>query len=557
MRIGDRVIGVLDVQATQRHAFTETVVQVLQLMADQLAIAVESARAYDLSRRALEELRRADELKTQFLANMSHELRTPLNSIIGFSRIILKGIDGPITDQQRQDLEAIYNAGQHLLGLINDILDLSKIEAGKMELVFEEVDVAQILESVLATIRGLIKGKPIQLQTDIQTPLPTVYADAKRVRQILLNVLSNAAKFTQKGYIKVSAQAQTTKTGGRELLLVVEDTGPGIPKEAQERLFTPFFQADAAITRAVGGTGLGLAITRHLVEMHGGRIWIESEEGKGTKVFITFPVGVPEQREVSFALVFDNTRQIEMYRDYFGPKGYRVIGTLDPKEFQARLLSLHPFGLLVNPFLPDRQGLQLLHQLQTSEETRLVPTLLASLAEGRRLFLPPFTGFSVKPLQDLDFRLLTRWVQAMNITPPYRFLLVDRDTSHTEQVQDLVGSFRDIRLEAVPTYGEAFDHLRSGTYHLAIVDLLAPGDMMAFLRMIERISQEQETPFPVVGLLDPVLTPETWGLLDLLVRQWWRTFVYDLETGLARMERYFYFFDLLYRAARQPQETSS
>ncbi len=551
LRIGDRVIGVLDVQATQKYAFTDTVVQVLQLMADQLAIAVESARAYDLSRRALEELRRADELKTQFLANMSHELRTPLNSIIGFSRIILKGIDGPITEQQRQDLEAIYNAGQHLLGLINDILDLSKIEAGKMELSFEEVDVAQILESVLATIRGLIKDKPIELRVDVQGPLPTIYADAKRVRQILLNVLSNAAKFTQEGYIKVVAQTQTTKTGGRELLVVVEDTGPGIPKEAQERLFTPFFQADAAITRAVGGTGLGLAITRHLVEMHGGRIWIESEEGKGTKVFITFPVGVPEQKEVAFALVFDDNRQVDLYRTHFGAKGYRVIGTLDPKEFQARLLSVHPFTVLINPFLPDRQGLQLLHQLQTTEETRQVPILLASLAEGRRLFLPPFTGFSVKPLEEGDFYTLMRWAQVTQQEPPYRFLLVDRDAAHTEQVQTLAKRMQDVELVPVPTYGEAFDHLRSETYHLAIVDLLAPGDMMAFLRLVERLSQEREAPFPIIGLLDPVLTPETWGLLDLLIRQWWRTFVYDLETGLSRMERYFYFFDLLRRTAHQ------
>jgi len=523
----------------------------LQLMADQLAIAVESARAYDLSRRALEELRRADELKTQFLANMSHELRTPLNSIIGFSRIILKGIDGPITEQQRQDLEAIYNAGQHLLGLINDILDLSKIEAGKMELSFEEVDVAQILESVLATIRGLIKDKPIELRVDVQGPLPTIYADAKRVRQILLNVLSNAAKFTQEGYIKVVAQTQTTKTGGRELLVVVEDTGPGIPKEAQERLFTPFFQADAAITRAVGGTGLGLAITRHLVEMHGGRIWIESEEGKGTKVFITFPVGVPEQKEVAFALVFDDNRQVDLYRTHFGAKGYRVIGTLDPKEFQARLLSVHPFTVLINPFLPDRQGLQLLHQLQTTEETRQVPILLASLAEGRRLFLPPFTGFSVKPLEEGDFYTLVRWAQVTQQEPPYRFLLVDRDAAHTEQVQTLAKKMQDVELVPVPTYGEAFDHLRSETYHLAIVDLLAPGDMMAFLRLVERLSQEREAPFPIIGLLDPVLTPETWGLLDLLIRQWWRTFVYDLETGLSRMERYFYFFDLLRHTAHQ------
>ncbi len=556
LRVGNRVIGVLDVQSTQKYAFSDTVIQVLQLMADQLAIAVESARAYDLSRRALEELRRADELKTQFLANMSHELRTPLNSIIGFSRIILKGIDGPITEQQRQDLEAIYNAGQHLLGLINDILDLSKIEAGKMELVFEEVDVRQILESVLATVRGLIKDKPVRLLVDVEDPLPPLYADAKRVRQILLNVLSNAAKFTQEGYIKISARVQTTRSGHPQLLLVVEDTGPGIPKEAQERLFTPFYQADAAITRAVGGTGLGLAITRHLVEMHGGRIWIESEEGKGTKVFITFPIGRPEAEEVAFVLIFDRDDVVDHYREHLGAKGYRIIGTLDPKTFQARLLSLRPLGLIVNPFLPDRQGLELVHQVHRHEEVRMTPTLLVRLVEGRRVFLPPFTSFAVKPLLPRDVEVLERWLSVTAAEgAPRELLLIDRDHSHVEQVQELLEETGWV-LRVAPSFNEAFEVLREHAQEMLILmDLLAPGDQVAFLRLLERMNQDRQVPFPVVALLDPYITPEGWGLLDLLIRHWWRVFVYDQRTGFNLLERYFYYFELLWRQQRQVVES--
>src|SRR5512139_405663 len=161
LRIGTRTVGVIDIQSTQTFAFTEDDIAVLQTLADQVAVAIDNARSYALSLQAVKEMQEVDRLKSQFLANMSHELRTPLNSIIGFSRVILKGIDGPVTELQQNDLTAIYNSGQHLLGLINDILDLSKIEAGKMELNFEEnVNIADLINSVMSTVSGLVKDKP-------------------------------------------------------------------------------------------------------------------------------------------------------------------------------------------------------------------------------------------------------------------------------------------------------------------------------------------------------------------------------------------------------------
>ena len=178
-------------------------------------------RSFELSQQAVKEMREIDHVKTQFLANMSHELRTPLNSIIGFSRVILKGIDGPITDLQQQDLSAIYNSGQHLLGLINDVLDLAKIEAGKMELSFDEINVADIVTSVMATASGLVKDKDIKLLRQIDADLPVVRADAIRLRQVMLNLLSNAAKFTDEGEIVVNATVQTGPTGYPEILVSV------------------------------------------------------------------------------------------------------------------------------------------------------------------------------------------------------------------------------------------------------------------------------------------------------------------------------------------------
>ncbi|NJN80125.1 MAG: GAF domain-containing protein [Anaerolineales bacterium] len=164
LRIGSRIIGAIDIQSKTVNAFTEDEISVLQTLADQVAVAIDNARSFELSQQAVMEMREIDRLKSQFLANMSHELRTPLNSIIGFSRVILKGIDGPVTDLMQQDLTAIYNSGQHLLGLINDILDLAKIEAGKMELAFDEVNISDLSASVLSTMSGLIKDKPIQMK---------------------------------------------------------------------------------------------------------------------------------------------------------------------------------------------------------------------------------------------------------------------------------------------------------------------------------------------------------------------------------------------------------
>mgnify|MGYP005838512055 CR=1 FL=1 len=291
LKIGDRVIGALDVQSTKINAFSENDVTVLQILADQIAIAVGNARAYELSVHAMEEMRKADQLKSQFLANMSHELRTPLNSIIGFSRVILKGIDGPINEVQEQDLKAIYNSGQHLLNLINDILDLSKIEAGKMELVFEDgINIADLIESVMATTKGLVKDKPIEIIIQIQPDLPSIRADPLKIRQVLLNLISNAAKFTEQGSITLKAEYILNDHQQPQIKVSVTDTGAGIAKEDQKKLFLPFSQVDASPSRKTGGSGLGLSICRHLIEMHNGSIGVESEIGKGSTFYFFLPV---------------------------------------------------------------------------------------------------------------------------------------------------------------------------------------------------------------------------------------------------------------------------
>ena len=284
LRIGERTLGVLDIHSPHADAFDEDDVKVLQGIADQIAIAIENARAYELEREAARQLREAEEMRRRFLAHMSHELREPLTNIIGFSRVILKGIDGPISDQQRSDLEIVYANGQHLLGLINDLLDVAQIEAGLMELEFKKVDIGELIQSVMATTSALVRDKDIRLQQEIHPELPLIEADGTRLRQVLLKLLSNAAKFTDRGSITVRAWPT-----GNQIHVTVADTGRGIPDEDRERVFERFEQGEAGIKRPQG-IGVGLALCKEFVEMHGGRIWVESEEGAGSTFNFALPM---------------------------------------------------------------------------------------------------------------------------------------------------------------------------------------------------------------------------------------------------------------------------
>jgi PAS domain S-box-containing protein len=230
-----------------------------------------------------------DRLKSEFLANMSHELRTPLNSILGYTDVLLMGLDGDLEDDVRIDLEAIHENSQHLLGLINDILDLAKIEAGRMTFSLGEVNVPMVLEELQRNNAGLVVGKDVELVVDAPEDLPTIVADERRVYQVINNLVSNAVKFTEKGSITMRAFEE-----GDEMVLQVEDTGLGIDKENLDAIFEEFTQVDTSSTRQHEGTGLGLTITRRLVHMHGGTIAVESEVNKGS----TFTVRIPQEAKV-------------------------------------------------------------------------------------------------------------------------------------------------------------------------------------------------------------------------------------------------------------------
>lgn len=232
-----------------------------------------------------EELERASKAKSDFLASMSHELRTPLNAILGYTELIVDEIYGEISDKIRGAMHRLQQNAQHLLGLINDILDLSKIEAGMMELSPTEYAVQDVVDTVTSALRPLAVEKGLEFVAGAQADIPLAFGDRQRITQCLMNLVGNALKFTPQGRVEIWAERQA-----ETLVYRVSDTGIGIPQAQLENIFTEFQQADTTITRSFGGTGLGLSITRKFVEMHGGHIWVESEEGKGSTFFFSLPL---------------------------------------------------------------------------------------------------------------------------------------------------------------------------------------------------------------------------------------------------------------------------
>jgi PAS domain S-box-containing protein len=290
MLVGDKLLGVYDVQSDEYDHFSVEDVRIQGTLAGQVSIALQNANLYTEQTAAVARLQELDHLKSSFLANMSHELRTPLNSILGFTDVILEGLDGPLTDRMENDLMVVQKNGKHLLELINDVLDMAKIEAGRMSISPEYFNLSEVVEEVFAITGSLAREKSLYLKdaTRAYGELD-LHADRVRLRQVLINVIGNAVKFTEKGGITLDAERVD-----EHILIRVHDTGLGIPPEKLEKVFEAFSQVDNTTTRKAGGTGLGLPISRRLIELHGGRLWAESTgvAGEGSTFVIELPIEV-------------------------------------------------------------------------------------------------------------------------------------------------------------------------------------------------------------------------------------------------------------------------
>ncbi len=399
----DTPLGALGLIDQDDRQWTEDDLAIIEAISAQAALAIENARLIEETQRwaleqqqAAEKLREVDKLKTQFLANMSHELRTPLNSIIGFSRVILKGIDGPLTELQKTDLSSIYQSGKHLLDLINNILDLAKIEAGKVDLNFVPVDLNILLKGLASTATGLVKDKEIKIINNVVEDLPVIEGDDIRIRQIFLNLISNSAKFTQKGSITLSASYTQTHVS-----VSISDTGIGISPEDKEYIFDEFTQVDASTTRQAGGTGLGLPITRKFIELHHGQIIVESELHRGATFTVVLPIHQPDsawgQDEASAPveqsaetqatptlLVIDgDARVTDIYRQYLQDKDFHFVSQTTGAGAVARANELQPYAILLDVLIPDADGWGILGELKENPGTAHIPVIIGSIVDDK------------------------------------------------------------------------------------------------------------------------------------------------------------------------------
>jgi signal transduction histidine kinase len=281
----DKAIGALLVRRMSTGAFADETVRLLQNFATQSSLAIYNARLFHEIERKSRELEIASQHKSQFVASMSHELRTPLAAMLGYAELLKEGIYGALPDKSIATITRIQSNGKHLLGLINTVLDISKIEAGQFKLNLAEYALASVIETVRVATESLAAGKKLAFKTDVARDLPHGLGDEQRLTQVLLNLVGNAIKFTDAGEVRIIAAS-----ANGHYALSVTDTGPGIPAEERDKVFEKFHQIDSSITKAKGGTGLGLAIAKQIVEMHGGRIWVESTLGHGSNFRMELPV---------------------------------------------------------------------------------------------------------------------------------------------------------------------------------------------------------------------------------------------------------------------------
>ena len=283
-------IGVFVLTRSIVRLFDQKQINLITTFADQAVIAIENVRLFDEIQDKSRQLAEASQHKSQFLANMSHELRTPLNAILGYTELIADGVYGQPPDKMLAVLKRLESNGRHLLGLINDVLDLSKIEAGQLTLSLDNYSMKDVIHSVYGAVEPLAADKKLRFKAELSPELPQGRGDERRLTQVLLNLVGNAIKFTDSGEVAIKASASNG-----HFSVSVCDTGPGISEADQSKLFQEFQQADNSITKAKGGTGLGLAISKRIVEMHGGQIKLKSQLGKGSTFSITLPVYVNDR----------------------------------------------------------------------------------------------------------------------------------------------------------------------------------------------------------------------------------------------------------------------
>jgi signal transduction histidine kinase/CheY-like chemotaxis protein len=449
----DRVMGGLSVYRREVGNFSAEVVNLLQTFATQSVLAIQNARLFREIGDKSQQLAEANQHKSEFLANMSHELRTPLNAIIGYSEMLEE--EAADLDQKTfiPDLQKINGAGKHLMSLISNILDLSKIEAGKMDLYLEDFEIIPMIKEVIATVKPLIEKNANTLQLHYADGLGQMRSDVTKLRQMLFNLLSNASKFTERGTITLRVDRESAN-GGQWVNFSVSDTGIGMTAEQTSKLFQAFTQADTSTTRKYGGTGLGLAISQKFCRLMGGEITMESTVGQGSTFKVRLPAVVTESKaEVSYrseetslttaqmsegtptVLVIDDDPTVhDLVKRFLAKEGLNMIGARSGEEGVRLAKEVHPAAITLDVLMPGMDGWAVLTELKADPVLSEIPVIMLTIMDEKQMgYALGAADYLTKPI---DWDRLAAILQRYDCArPPCPLLIVEDDPIMREMLR--------------------------------------------------------------------------------------------------------------------------
>jgi signal transduction histidine kinase/CheY-like chemotaxis protein len=506
----DEVVGALVVRRRQPGEFSKSTIDLLQTFAAQSVLAIQNANLFTEVEEKGRQLELASQHKSQFVASMSHELRTPLNAIIGLTEMMVTNATRFGTEKAAEPLKRVHRAGQHLLGLINQVLDLSKIEAGKLELNPESVNLAPLIDEVVGTARQLAQQNKNNLVVEAQEKLGMLTVDPMRLRQILLNLLSNACKFTTQGEVKL--RVRKVADGRNWVEFAVADTGIGMTAEQQGKLFEEFTQADSSTARRYGGTGLGLAITRKLARMMGGDVTVASEPGKGSVFTVRLPAGAERATRAAtnggrppssdcVLVVDDDATARELIADQLKAEGFSVATAAGGLEGLKLAKDLRPIAITLDVMMPDLDGWSVLAALRQDPELAEIPVIMITiLDEHRRGVALGAAGYLTKPI---DRERLHRMVSRFRAPArPTRILLVEDDP---DQRQRLRGWLNDEQwaVQEAANGREALALLKDPKPDVILLDLMMPEmDGFAVVAALQKEPRWRDIPVIVITARD-------------------------------------------------------
>jgi signal transduction histidine kinase/CheY-like chemotaxis protein len=506
------LIGMLVVRRKAPGEFPQHTVDLLQTFAAQSVLAIQNANLFTEVEEKSRQLELASQHKSQFVASMSHELRTPLNAIIGLTEMMVSNAPRFGTEKAAEPLRRVHRAGTHLLGLINQVLDLSKIEAGKLELSPETVNLAPLLEDVIGTARQLAEQNKNRLVLEAQENLGQLTVDPMRLRQILLNLLSNACKFTKQG--EVALRVKRVVDGRNWIEIAVADTGIGMTPEQQAKLFEEFTQADSSTARQYGGTGLGLAITRKLARMMGGDVTVASEPGNGSVFTVRLPASADSQARSSpgsdgrraptagcVLVIDDDATARELIADHLKAEGFSVVTAAGGVEGLRLAKELRPTAITLDVMMPDLDGWSVLAALRQDPELAEIPVIMITIVDEHRCGIAlGAAGYLTKPIdRERLHRLVTRFRAPV---PPTRVLLVEDDAVQRERMRGWLEGPQWAVREAADGR-EALDRLQQGKPDVILLDLMMPEmDGFAVVAALQKEAAWRDIPVIVITSLD-------------------------------------------------------